>query len=435
MHPVTEWLLVAVGVGLTLGTALFVAAEFSLVALDPSHVAGEGKATDRVRAALRSLSTQLSGAQVGITLTTILLGYTAQPALASLLEAPLAATPLGRAAVATVAGVVALVTINAFSMIVGELVPKNAAIANPLKTARAVAPFMLVFTVVLRPLISVLNGAANGVLRVLGIEPHEELAGGRSRQELAALVRRSAEAGTLAPSTALLLKNTLEMDDLEAVDVMTDRTRLHTVGTDSTAADVLALARGTGHSRFPVVGDGIDDVVGLVHIRHAIAVPSHERETTEVGGLMVAAPRVPETMPLRPLLMELKGLGLQCALVVDEYGGTAGIVTLEDVIEELVGEVADEHDSRRAQVFMAPGGAWILPAVLRPDEVAERTGIVLPASHVYETVGGLVMATLGRLPKTGDVVTVGGVTLTVERMEGRRVDRLRALPTPEEDAS
>ena len=422
--------MVALGVGLTLGTALFVAAEFAFVALDPSSVGGKDKSTRRVQSALKSLSTQLSGAQVGITFTTILLGYSAQPALATLLETPLAATPFVRGASVTVATVVALIVINAFSMIVGELVPKNAAIADPLRTAKAVAPFMLGFTLVLRPLISVLNGAANAVVRLVGLEPREELAGGRSRQELAALVRRSAEVGTLAPSTALLLKNTLDLDDLEAVDVMTDRTRMHTVTIESTAADVLSLARGSGHSRFPVVGEGIDDVMGLVHVRQAIAVPAHERDTTLVRDLMAAIHRVPETMPLRPLLMELKDMGRQCAIVVDEYGGTSGIVTLEDVVEEIVGEVADEHDSRHAQVFKAPGGAWMIPAVLRPDEVAERTSIVLPTSHVYETVGGLFMATLGRLPKTGDVVDVDGVRLTVERMEGRRIDRLRAVIVP-----
>lgn len=431
----TQWLLVALGVGLTLGTALFVAAEFAFVALDPSSVRGQDRSSRRVVNALRSLSTQLSGAQVGITLTTVLLGYSAQPALAFLLQGPVEATPLIRGASVTVATIVALVVVNVFSMIIGELVPKNAAIANPLGTAKAVAPFMLAFTLILKPLISALNGVANAVLRLIGLEPQEELAGGRSRQELAALVRRSAEVGTLSQGTALLLKNTLDLDDLEAVDVMTDRTRMHTVGAGATVSDVLSLARGTGHSRFPVVGDGIDDVIGLVHVRQAIAVSAHERDSRTVQDLMVPAPRVPETMPLRPLLVELKDLGLQCAVVVDEYGGTSGIVTLEDVIEEIVGEVADEHDSRRAQVFKSPGGACIIPAVLRPDEVAERTGIVLPTSHVYETVGGLVMARLGRLPRNGDVVELDGVTLTVERMEGRRIDRLRAVLVAVEDAS
>ncbi len=431
----TAWLLVALGVGLTIGTALFVAAEFALVALDPSSITEATPGKRRIRSALKSLSTQLSGAQVGITLTTVLLGYTAQPALVSLLEGPIERTPLADAAAVTVATIAALIVVNSFSMIVGELVPKNAAIANPLATARAVTPFMLGFTAVLRPIIAGLNGVANAILRLLGIEPREELAGGRSRQELAALVRRSAEAGTLAPTTALLLKNTLEMDDLAAVDVMTDRTRLHTVAVDATAADVLALARGTGHSRFPVIRDSNDDVVGLVHIRHVIAVPSHERDETPVRTLMVDAPRVPETMQLRPLLVELKDLGMQCAIVVDEYGGTAGFVTLEDVVEELVGEVADEHDSRRAHVFRAAGGAWVIPAVLRPDEVAELTGLRLPSSHVYETVGGLIMASLGRLPATGDEVTTDGITLRVERMDGRRIDRVRATPIPDGEAN
>ncbi|WP_062291511.1 hemolysin family protein [Demequina phytophila] len=423
----TAWLLVGVGVLLTLGTAVFVAAEFSLVALDPSHVEDQGRGR-RVRTALRRLSTQLSGAQVGITLTTILLGYTAQPALVELLSVPLSTTPLSRAAVAGLAGIVSLVVVNAFSMIVGELIPKNLALAEPLRTAEVAAPLNMAFTGALRPVIALLNAAANGILRLMGIEPKEELAGGRSRQELAALVSRSAEAGTLAPSTALLLKNSIELDDLAAIDVMTDRTRLHTLGRDATAADVIAASRATGHSRFPVVGEGTDDVLGIVHLRAAIAVPAHRRSEAAVRALMADAPRIPETMRMRPLLVELRGLGHQCAIVVDEYGGTAGLVTLEDVVEELVGEVADEHDRRRAAVHRAPGGAWIVPGDLRPDEVRERTGLVIPESPAYETLGGFVMARLGRVAEAGDAVAAPGVGARVERMDGRRIDRVRLTP-------
>jgi len=419
-----EWLLLGAGVLLTLGTAIFVAAEFSLVALDPAHI-DDGPRSSRVRHALKHLSTQLSGAQVGITLTTILLGYTAQPALVELLGVPLQATPLSRAAVAAVAGTLSLVLVNAFSMIVGELVPKNAALSAPMRTAKMVAPLNMGFTTALRPLIAALNGLANGILRLLGIEPMEELAGGRSRQELAALVRRSAEAGTLAPSTALLLKNTIELDNLTAIDVMTDRTRLQTLGADAVAADVMALARATGHSRFPVVGDGPDDIVGLVHLRQAVGVPAHERGDVRVGTLMVNAPRIPETMRMLPLLVELRGLGHQCAVVVDEYGGTAGLVTLEDVVEELVGEVADEHDRRRAPIHRTAGGAWIIPGVLRPDEVRERTELDIPESYAYETVGGFVMTRLGRVAEVGDQVETSEVRIRVERMEGRRIDRVR----------
>ncbi|WP_084101875.1 hemolysin family protein [Demequina sp. NBRC 110051] len=424
----TEWLLVGVGVLLTIGTAVFVSAEFSLVALDPAHVEDGGK-DRRVRRALAKLSTQLSGAQVGITLTTILLGYTAQPALVTLLSVPLETTALGRAAVAGIAGAVSLVLVNAFSMVFGELVPKNAALADPTRTARLVAPWLMAFTTALSPLISLLNRSANGILRLMGIEPREELSGGRSPQELAALVRRSAEAGTLAPSTALLLKNTIELDQLTAIDVMTDRTRLAVLERDATAADVMALSRASGHSRFPVIGDGLDDVIGLVHLRAAIAVPAHDRDTTPVRELMVDAPRVPETLQMRPLLLELRDLGLQVAIVEDEYGGTAGLVTLEDVVEELVGEVADEHDRRRSAAHRMPSGDWVVPGVLRPDEVAEAVGVTIPESPAYETLGGFVMASLGRVAKVGDEVTTADAVVRVERMVGRRIDRVRVRPT------
>ncbi|SEJ21565.1 hemolysin family protein [Demequina mangrovi] len=428
----TAWILVGVGVLLTLGTAVFVAAEFSLVALDPSHV-DDGPRARRVRSALRHLSTQLSGAQVGITITTILLGYTAQPALVELLSVPLSSSALSRAAVAGLAGTLSLVLVNAFSMIVGELVPKNVALADAMRTARVAAPLNMAFTTALRPVIATLNAAANAILRLMGIEPKEELAGGRSRQELAALVSRSAEAGTLAPATALLLKNSIELDDLAAIDVMTDRTRLHTLGRDATAWDVIAASRATGHSRFPIVGEGTDDIVGIVHLRAAIAVPAHRRGEVPAGALMADAPRIPETMQMGPLLVELRGLGYQCAIVVDEYGGTAGFVTLEDVVEELVGDVADEHDRRRAAVHRAPGGAWIVPGDLRPDEVEERTALVIPESPAYETLGGFVMARLGRVAAAGDEVEAPGVRARVERMEGRRIDRVRLTPVATEE--
>ncbi|WP_024287710.1 hemolysin family protein [Cellulomonas sp. KRMCY2] len=429
----SDWLMVLLGVVLTIGTAIFVAAEFALVTLDPGLVErATGRDPDRrslsVRKALSHLSTQLSGAQVGITLTTILLGYTTQPALAALLGDWLGSTALARGAVAGVAGVLSLVLVNGFSMLFGELVPKNMALSAPLPTARAVAPIQRGFTAALHPVISVLNGSANALLRRVGVEPREELSGGRSAQELIALVRRSAEIGTLDRGTATLLTNSIELDTLTAVDVMTDRTRLEVVRRDDTAADVIALARSTGHSRFPVIDTSHDDIVGLVHLRRAIAVPYDRRPDVPAAALMDDAPRVPETVRLGPLLVELREHGMQMAVVVDEYGGTAGVVTLEDVIEELVGEVADEHDPRRAGVHRTADGSWSVPGLLRPDELAEATTLVVPDDGAYETLGGLVMAGLGRLPHAGDEVVVPGVVLRVEQMDGRRVDRLRVRP-------
>lgn len=425
----TEWLLVGLGVLLTAGTAVFVAAEFALVTLDPGIVDREVSPTDRrgtsVRKALHQLSTQLSGAQVGITVTTILLGYTAQPALGRLLAESLGSTSLAHGVATGIAGTVAMVAINLFSMLFGELVPKNAALASPMATARAVAPLQRGFTTALRPLIAVLNNSANRLLRSLGVEPREELSGGRSPEELVALVRRSAAVGTLDAGTATLLANSIELDTLTAVDVMTDRTRMAVVRRDDSAADVVALARETGHSRFPLIGDGHDDVLGLVHLRRAIAVPFERRAEVPAAALMDPAPRVPETVTLGPLLVELREHGLQMAVVVDEYGGTSGVVTLEDVVEELVGDVADEHDPRRAGVRRVGDGVFSVPGLLRPDELTEQTGLVVPEEGAYETLGGLVMAHLGRVPMAGDVVEVADVVLRVEAMDGRRVAWVR----------
>jgi CBS domain containing-hemolysin-like protein len=441
----SAWILVGLGAVLTLGTAVFVAAEFSLVALDPSRVDESTRHGRRVAKAHRRLSTQLSGAQVGITVTTILLGYTTQPAVTSLLRVPLDNSALSRAAVGTVAGVLSLILVNVFSMIVGELVPKNLALSEPARMARLTAPLNMAFTAGLRPLITLLNGAAVAILRVFGVESKEELVAGRSAQELAALVRRSAEAGTLAPSTALLLKNSLDFAALTALDVMTDRTRMTVLAVDATAADVVTTARASGHSRFPVIEGSHDDIVGLVHLRAAVAVPIDERAERSVRDLMMVAPRIPETVSAGPLLEELRGFGHQMAIVVDEYGGTAGLVTLEDVIEELVGEVADEHDRRHIDVHRAPDGGWSVPALLRPDEVFEVTGLAIPDDPAYETVGGYVMAKLGRLAVVGDEVGddagrddgvgvggagvggvgIGKVRVRVERIDGRRVERVR----------
>lgn len=422
----SDWLLVALGLLLTAGTAVFVAGEFSLVTLDPGAVearAADDRAGHRVQHALHTLSTQLSGAQVGITATTILLGYTTQPALgrllASLLRHPV---PQGLATGLSVA--IALVLVNAFSMVLGELVPKNFALAAPLATARTIAPFQLAFTTLFRPLIAVFNGSANWLLRRVGVEPREELSGSRSASELAALVRRSAEQGTLDRSTATLLTNSLDFGGLTAIDVMTDRLRLVTVRRDDTAADVLRAARATGHSRFPVIGESSDDIVGVVPLRRVVAVPYERRDEVPAAALMVDVVRVPETVHLGPLLVELRRRGPQMAVVVDEYGGTSGVVTLEDVVEELVGEVADEHDRARGSAARRADGSWGFPGVLRPDELAEITGLRVPEDGPYETLGGLIMARLGRIPVEGDVVEVDGVHLEVERMDGRRVERL-----------
>jgi CBS domain containing-hemolysin-like protein len=428
-----EWLLLAAGVLLTFGTAVFVAAEFSLVALDRTTVEraveGGDKRAKGVLAAVRTLSTQLSGAQVGITITTLVVGYLVRPSLATLLTGPLESAGLDDAADG-VSVVLALAVATAFSMVVGELVPKNLAISVPLATAKVVAVPQRVFTTLVKPLITLLNGSANRLLRLVGVEPREELSAGRSPEELAALVRHSAAAGTLDQGTATLITRSLGFSSRTAADVMTPRVRTLTLERDRHASDVVTMARRSGHSRFPVIDGDLDDVVGVVHLKSAVAVPRERREEVPVTAIMSEALRVPETVRLDPLLVELRALGLQLAVVVDEYGGTAGVVTLEDLVEELVGEVSDEHDRSRPGVVHRRDGAWLAPGLMRPDEVREKTGIDVPDGPAYETLGGFVMAALGRVPAVGDRIPVRGATLTVERMDGRRVDRVRLVPEP-----
>lgn len=427
----TEWILFGIGMVLTVGTGLFVASEFALVNLDRAELESRQSRGERrlapVISALKRTSTHLSSAQLGITLTTLLAGYTLEPALSAWLAPVLSFLP-GQA-VRPVAAVIAVTIATLLSMIIGELVPKNFALALPRATAKLVVPFQLAFTWVFRWAVAALNNTANAILRAMGVEPKEELSGARTAQELTSLVRRSASEGSLDRDTATLLERTLAFSDLTAQDVMTPRPRLASIGRGDSAHDVIELARRTGLSRFPVVDDGIDDVSGIVHLKQAVAVPREKRADVPVSALQTEPLRVPETMKLDTLLGELRGRGFQLAIVVDEYGGTSGVATLEDLVEELVGEVSDEHDRSRADVVRSRD--WFtFPGMLRPDELLERTGVVVPEEGPYETVAGWLTSELGRLPVVGDTVRTEAGTFRVERLDGRRVDRLRYTPLP-----
>jgi CBS domain containing-hemolysin-like protein len=288
--------------------------------------------------------------------------------------------------------------------------------------------------------IRLLNGSANAVVRSLGIEPQEELRSARNSEELSSLIRRSADEGKLDTPTADLMQRSVRFGDRTAGEIMTPRVRMHALPANATALDVVAAARTTGRSRFPVVVGDDDNVVGAVHVKSAVGMDIEERRRTRVRALMVEPTVVPETLRLDPLLALLRRDGFQMATVVDEYGGTAGVVTLEDVVEEMVGDIADEHDPMGARARRRPDGSWTLSGLLRPDEVAEVSGVELPTHDDYDTVAGLFLKLLGRLPGSGDEVVVPlpirvddtgrpqppeEAVLVVERMEGRRIDRLR----------
>ena len=429
----SEWVLLGLGLVLTVGTGLFVASEFSLVNLDRSDLEvrqskGE-KGLGMSISALKRTSTHLSSAQLGITLTTLLTGYTMEPAFSVLLTPVFTAIGIPEVAIPTTATIVAVVIATLLSMIIGELVPKNFALALPLQTAKLVIPFQIGFTAVFRPAVALLNNTANSIIRSFGIEPKEELSGARTAEELSSLVRRSAREGSMETDTATLLARTLAFSDHTAQDVMTPRPRLKSVDRTDSAFDVIELARTTGLSRFPVIDDSIDDVVGIVHVKQAVAVPREKRMDVPVSALQSEPLRVPETMKLDSLLAELRGRGYQMAVVLDEYGGTAGVATLEDLVEELVGEVSDEHDRTKADVVRSRD--WFtFPGILRPDELLERTGVVVPEEGPFETVAGWLMSELGRLPVVGDVVEHEHGRFRIERLDGRRIDRVRYTPTP-----
>ncbi|MBK0868038.1 MAG: HlyC/CorC family transporter [Saccharopolyspora sp.] len=415
---------------LTLGTALAVTAEFSLTSLERSTVdAHVNEVGDRrakaVQRAHRTLSFQLSGAQVAITLTTLITGYVAEPLIGELLRPLLLATGMPGAVSTVLSLVLAILLATTLSMVFGEMVPKNLAITRPLSAARAVSGYHRRFSQVFRWLIDAMNNSANWVVRRFGIEPQEELRSARSADELGSIVRTSAEHGTLDQSTATLMDRSLRFGDRTAEELMTPRVQVESLPAEAGVQELLALARRTGFSRFPVHGGDLDDVHGVVHVKQAFGVPVDRRDTTRVGSLARPVPSVPETLDGDSLLNRLRGSGLQLALVVDEYGGTAGMVSLEDVIEEIIGDVRDEHDRREtAAVRPLDRDSWIVSGLLRADELLEATGFEMPDGE-YETVAGLVLEKLGRIPQAGDRVEVGDWCLTVNGMDRNRIAELR----------
>ncbi|MDO4240920.1 MAG: hemolysin family protein [Microbacteriaceae bacterium] len=435
-----DWILLTIGLLLTFGTGVFVAAEFSLVALDRAELerkqAAGAKRLGSVIKALQHTSTHLSSAQLGITLTTLLAGYTLEPSLSHFLQDPLKllGVPADLQKMITAPLAVAIATI--LSMIFGELVPKNFAISLPERTAKLVVPLQAAFTAIFKPAIFVLNGSANGILRIFGVEPKEELSGARSAEELSSLVRHSAASGVLEADTATLLDRTLRFAELTASDVMTPRLRVETMLKSAAVSELIHLSGSTGFSRFPLMEDDRDDIMAVAHVKQAVALPREKRGEVPVAAIGAEVTRVPETMHLDTLLAELRSAVYQCAIVVDEYGGTAGFVTLEDLVEEIVGEVADEHDRAQADV-VGTANKLLIPGELRPDELAERSGVVIPEGDDYYTVAGFMLQELGHIPVVGESITLpDGAILSVERMEGRRISRVRytAPPLPAEHA-
>ena len=429
--------------------AAFVAIEFALVAVDRTRVEERAGAGDRrarrVQRLVRRLSFHLSGAQLGITATSLLLGFLAEPTLAAAI-APALEAVFGSAPRGVTIGI-ALAVATAVQVVLGELVPKTVATAKPYGTAVAVALPTAAYGMVAKPFVAFLNGLANLIVRRLGVEPREDIDSTPDRDELEHLFASSGTEGELDEGEVRLLTKTIHLADKQADEAMVPRVEVVPVPSGANVAELVELAVETGHSRFPVIGDGLDDVVGVVHVKSVYGVPVALRSSTPVSDLMTGVLAVPESRDLDELLNDLRGHarsergapggrgGLragQLAVVIDEHGGTAGIITLEDVLEELVGEIDDEHDSARPQRTRAEArGSTVLPASLHTEEVLEATGFAMPEG-AYETLAGLVLERLGHIPVPGEIATVNGWRLEVVAMDRLRIAAVRVVaPSPE----
>ncbi|MFF2184924.1 hemolysin family protein [Streptomyces sp. NPDC058155] len=436
-------LLLFLALALTLACAVFVAAEFALTTVERDELeraadAGERGAGSALKAAKR-LTFQLSGAQLGITVTSLIIGMLAEPSLSVLLRGPLEATGLPAGGVSTAATVLGVAASTVMLMVIGELVPKNWAIASPLAVAKVVAAPQRGFTACFAPLIRHLNNTANRVVRRIGLEPAEELASARTPEELVALVRHSAREGAIEKDSAELFVRTLHLGELTAENVMTPRVDMRVLEARATAADAANLALATGLSCFPVHRDGLDDIVGTVHIRDVLALDEAVRGDTPVTALVTEPLRVPDSLPVDRLLRRLRQ-SRTMAVVVDEYGGTAGIATVEDIVEEVIGEVRDEHDLHERPDLIerepaADGRAvWEADGGVRLDELA-RIGFEAPKGS-YETLAGLIADRLERIPTVQDRLDVQGWQLAVLHIEHHRADRVRVTaPEPPSPAS
>ena len=441
-------------VALTGLTGLFVAIEFAITGLEratiDSHVkqVGDRRAL-AIKEAHNNLSFELSGAQLGITITTLATGYLAEPILARYFTPALELVGLSDNAAPAVSLVLAMIVATLLSMVYGELVPKNMAITNPLTTARVTVGPVRLFNRVFAGVIHSLNKTANTLVRRMGIEPADELASARSPQELGALVRNSAKHGGLEESQAKMLDRSLKFGETNAEELMTPRSTIAALDADDTVTDLLALALETGHSRFPVTDGDLDATIGVVHVKDAFSIPREQHNATKLRLLARPVPTVPISLDGDAVLNAVRSAGSQVVLVADEYGGTAGIVTIEDVVEEILGEVYDEHDDTGDKDFAQLGDSWQVSGLVRVDDLPENTGYFSPEGP-YETIGGLVMDTLGRIPMEGDVVLLpqtdrdfldefesgirGRWIARVVAMDDRRVDKVILTPISDEEA-
>lgn len=428
------WLGLAAVVALVAMNAFFVAAEFALVGarrtrLEELGLTGDRKAT-RALAAVQHLDQYISSTQLGITLASLGLGWVGEPAFAELLEWLFGSLPatLSFLASHTLAVAVAFTIISVLHIILGELVPKALALLHPEDVSRWVIFPLIGFTWLMHYPIVVLNGTANRLLRLVGVRApssHERL---HSPDEIRMLVEQSGEGGSLRDRDARLLEGVFEFSEKTALEVMTPRTEIVAIESDLTVEEAADLVAEAGRSRFPVYTDSLDEIVGLVLAKDILRA-LRNAPGTPVSRLMRAPLFVPGTREVEDVLADMKRLKMHLAVVLDEYGGTAGLVTMEDLLEEIVGEIYDEHDPVDAQLSVRTDGTQSIEGSMTISEFNDRFDTELDDTD-YTTVGGYLFGLLGRLPKVGDRTQVGALQFEITEMDGRRVGTIKVEVPP-----
>ena len=429
--------LLIVTILLLIANGFFVGAEFALVAARRSKIEGlaeEGSTAARLALrSLQELSVMLAGAQLGITMASLGLGAVAEPLVAHALEGPILAVGLPEAAVHTVALVVALTIVVFFHMVIGEMAPKNIVIAEPDRSALVLAIPFRIYATIFKPFIVFLNWLANLFVRLFGVEPVDEIQSAHTSGEIGFMITESAKKGLLGRFEHRLLSGAVEFGEKDAASVMVPRTEMIAIPRSTTAAEIEQIVLESGMSRMPIYEEDLDHVVGFFHAKDLLRIPGEQREQPLSDGLIRDMLVVPESIHLHPLLLEMRKQRQHFALVLDEHGGTAGIVTLEDLLEELVGDIRDEYDDAEVDVEAFGPGRYVVSGTMHLTDAETKLGLELPEGE-YETIAGFLMDRLGRIPRRRDTVEHDGWRLRVLSMHRRRVVQVLVEKPPAEEA-
>ncbi len=431
--------LVAV-IGLVAANGFFVATEFSLVSVRKSRmeslVAAGNQRAASVLTALRDLDDYIAATQLGITIASIGLGWIGEPALAALLDPlfeELMPEPIAFVSAHAVAFAIAFTVITFLHVVFGELAPKSVALQYPDHTSMAVAAPVRFFLYAFRPAIVTMNGFGQWMLRSIGlreVDPHQQA---YTAEELEIIVTASTAGGQIEDSEEAIIRRALIFGDQTAEDVMVPRTEVVTIAADATLDDLRDIISTHPYSRFPVEGQNVDEIIGILHVRDVlpILIGTQSARRLDLREIIRASYVVPSTLPIDDLLAELKREEAHVAVAIDEYGAMAGIVTLEDIIERLVGEVPDEYGQPAMSPQTQEDGSMLLSGLIPLVDVNEHLGLDLTPTDTAKTLGGYVFAEIGREPKLGDTITADDYMLEITELDGLRISEIRATPVDE----